>query len=61
MLHHGDAAPSRGVLIVSPVSLTGVSESADEYAAFRDRRPDAIIGNVMRVFVLTRDNKCRIE
>jgi len=51
-LHYGDVPPRHGVLIVSPVCLSGLSESADEYAFLRGFGPDAEIGHALRVYDL---------
>ena len=53
-LHMGDAAPRSGVLILSPVSLSGLSESHDEYAFLRNVVPHAVIGHALRVYDLDR-------
>ena len=51
-LHPGDQPPTSGVLIVSPVSLSGLSESTDEYGFLRGVKPDAVIGHALRVYDL---------
>jgi hypothetical protein len=51
-LHMGDAAPHSGVLILSPVSLSGLSESYDEYGFLRNVAPHAVIGHALRVYDL---------
>jgi hypothetical protein len=51
-LHPGDEPPTSGVLIVSPVSLSGLSESRDEYGFLRGVKPDAVIGHALRVYDL---------
>lgn len=51
-LKFSDRPPASGLLIVSPVALTGLSESNDEYAFLRDKAPVAIIGRVLRVYDL---------
>jgi hypothetical protein len=53
-LHAGDRPPDSGLLILSPVCLTGISESHDEYAFLRGIEPDAIIGHTLRVYDLDR-------
>ena len=53
-LHMGDAAPRSGVLILSPVSLSGLSESHDEYAFLWRVAPHAVIGHALRVYDLDR-------
>lgn len=47
-----NAPPHSGILIISPVCLSGISESNDEYAFLRTVRPRAIIGHTLRVFDL---------
>lgn len=46
--------PTEGLLLISPVRLTGVYEPADPYAALRSHEPDAVIGNSILVFDLDR-------
>ena len=53
-LHVGDVSPRHGVLILSPVSLSGISESEDDYAFLRGIEPHAVIGHSLRVYDLDR-------
>jgi hypothetical protein len=53
-LHVADVAPRHGVLILSPVCLSGISESQDEYALLRGVEPHALIGHSLRVYDLDR-------
>lgn len=48
----GYPTPRSGVLIISPVAISGVSESQDEYAYLRGIPPHAIIGHGLRVYDL---------
>jgi hypothetical protein len=54
-LHYGDMPPRSGILILSPVSLSGISESNDRYAYLRHTLPREIIGHTLRVYDL--DNR----
>jgi hypothetical protein len=56
-LHPGDEPPRQGVLIVSPVSLSGLSESADEYGFLRGVKPEAVIGHALRVYDLDKPRR----
>jgi 4-amino-4-deoxy-L-arabinose transferase-like glycosyltransferase len=51
-LHAADVCPAHGVLILSPVSLSGISESEDDYASLRGVAPHAVIGHSLRVYDL---------
>jgi hypothetical protein len=51
-LHFSDRPPDSGILILSPVCLAGVSESKDEYAFLRGRKPMMLIGHTLRVYDL---------
>jgi hypothetical protein len=53
-LHVASLCPTKGVLILSPVSLSGISESEDDYAALRGVSPHALIGRALRVYDLDR-------
>jgi len=53
-LRFGDLPPTSGVLIVSPVCLSGVSESADEYSFLRGVPPLGRIGRTLYVYDLDR-------
>jgi hypothetical protein len=58
-VHFGDRPPTTGLLIISPVCLSGVSESADEYAFLRRVPPHHQIGRTLYVYdldVLARRN-----
>jgi hypothetical protein len=50
----GYPPPRSGVLIVSPVAVAGVSESADEYGFLRGVAPVAVVGRTLRVYDLDR-------
>jgi hypothetical protein len=53
-LHVASVCPTNGVLILSPVCLSGISESEDDYAALRGVAPHALIGRALRVYDLDR-------
>lgn len=45
-------APDRGLLIISPAALVGLSEAGNTYAFLRSRRPIAVIGHSLLVYDL---------
>jgi hypothetical protein len=49
-LKFGDSPPSNGLVIISPVSLSGLSESSDAWAFLRHKKPLAQIGKTLLVF-----------
>jgi len=51
-LNPGDSPPRSGILILSPVCLSGISESNDEYAFLRNTPPRNLIGHTLRVYDL---------
>jgi hypothetical protein len=56
-LRFGNPPPTSGLLIISPVCLTGVSESDDEYAFLRGIPPHHTIGRTLYVYDLDRLRK----
>jgi len=51
-LRFSDSPPDSGILILSPVCLSGVSESNNEYAFLKNVRPRTLIGHTLRVYDL---------
>jgi hypothetical protein len=53
-LRFGDRPPTGGLLIISPVCVSGVSESNDDYAFLRGVRPHDTVGRTLYVYDLDR-------
>jgi hypothetical protein len=53
-LRFGDRPPKSGLLIISPVCISGVSESDDEYAFLRGVEPHERFGRTLYVYDLDR-------